>query len=63
MTSESRPEAEQGNSPGGAPATATVVHKSKPAVASDTLAAGNAVHVFIGRVLEHNGRGRLRSRS
>src|SRR6266849_3488441 len=45
MTSESRPETEQGNSAGGGPATATSVNESKPAA--------NAKDAFIGRVLEH----------
>ncbi len=48
----SRPDTKQGHTASG-PATATVIHESKPAVASDTLAAGNAVDAFIGRVLSH----------
>jgi serine/threonine-protein kinase len=53
MTSESRPETEQGNSAGGGPATATSVNESKPPAGGETFPAANAKDAFIGRVLEH----------
>jgi hypothetical protein len=49
MTSESRPETEQGNSAGGGPATATSVNESKPPAGGETFPAANAKDCALGR--------------